>query len=783
MTPEQRSETDRCIFREANDAFVIIRPADQQVLDVNPAAQRLAGLRRKQLLGINLAVLLEGARPGALAELVHACQTTGYFAPADGYHLKTPGGGRRAAQVSASRIHTEPEPLGLVVIRDVSGQKQAEEALRENEACLRLALEAARMGTWEWDPGNGRMTLSPAAYRLFGLAPEAFGGTFEAFLACVHEEDRERIRHAVGPTPGGGPGPDVEYRLRRGSDGSYRWQLGRALPVWDAEGRVVRWFGTCTDIHDKKEAEAKLRERAEEVEKLMELMPVSVWIARDPGCQTITGNRAGYDLLRMPAGANLSQSAPAGERPTRFRVYRGGKEIPPHELPMQYAAAHGVDVRAVEEDLVFDDGAVVPVYGSATPLFDERGRVRACIAAFMDVSELRRLEEELRQKMAELAEADRQKDDFLAMLGHELRNPVAAVLSSVERLRLRGPPDPVTQGATERIGRQVQHLTRLLDDLLDATRIRRGTIRLQREPLELAAVVAQAVETIRPLLDARKHQLTVSLPPEPMRLEADLTRLVQVVSNLLHNAAKYTPEGGRIGLAAEREAGEVVLQVRDTGNGIPAELLPRVFDLFRQGEQSLARSEGGLGIGLTLVKGLVELHGGSVQALSEGPGQGSLFVVRLPVGAAPQGPPLVGGGEEGGRPPDARRILLVEDNRDIAEGFALLFKDLGHEVRVVHDGPAALEVAQAFRPELVLLDIGLPGMDGWEVARRVRKLPGLENPVLAAVTGYAQEEDRRRSAEAGVDYHLVKPVDLTALRELIAGLGPPVGRRSPGSEG
>jgi CheY-like chemotaxis protein len=264
-------------------------------------------------------------------------------------------------------------------------------------------------------------------------------------------------------------------------------------------------------------------------------------------------------------------------------------------------------------------------------------------------------------------------------------------------------------------------------------------------------------------------------------LEADLTRLVQVVSNLLHNAAKYTPEGGEIALAAERKGGEVVLQVRDTGKGIPAELLPRVFDLFRQGEQTLARPEGGLGIGLTLVKGLVELHGGRVEAFSEGLGKGSLFVVRLPVWQeAPQAPSLAGGRGDGGRPPEARRILLVEDNRDIAEGFALLLQDLGHEVRVAHDGPAALEVALSFRPELVLLDIGLPSMDGWEVARRMRELPGLEDPVLAAMTGYAQEEDRRRSAEAGVAYHLVKPVELTALQELIAGLGPPVRRPSPG---
>jgi two-component system CheB/CheR fusion protein len=356
-----------------------------------------------------------------------------------------------------------------------------------------------------------------------------------------------------------------------------------------------------------------------------------------------------------------------------------------------------------------------------------------------------------------------------------LRNPVAAVLSSVDHLRLSGPPDPLTREATGRIGRQMKHLARLLDDLLDVTRIRSGTVQLRREPVELAAVVAQAVETSRPFVDAGGHRLTVSVPAEAVRLNADLTRLVQVVSNLLHNAAKYTPEGGEIALNAERAGGEVVLRVRDNGKGIPAALLPRLFDLFRQEGHAPGRPEGGLGLGLAVVKGLVQMHDGSVEARSEGPGRGSEFVVRLPVLAeapvAPQPMPPVKGGEECPRPREAHRILVVDDNVDLAENFALLFKALGHEVRLAHNGPAALESAQAFRPEFVLLDLGLPGMDGWEVARWLRQLPGLEAVVLAALTGYGQEEDRRRSEEAGINYHLVKPVELSVLQEVFVGLG------------
>ncbi len=376
----------------------------------------------------------------------------------------------------------------------------------------------------------------------------------------------------------------------------------------------------------------------------------------------------------------------------------------------------------------------------------------------------------------DVQEADRRKNEFLAMLAHELRNPLAPIRNAVQILRLRGPMQPELQDVRDMIERQVQHLVRLVDDLLDVSRITRGKIQLQMEPVDVAAVVGRAVETSRPLLDARKHQLSVSLPTESLRVQADPVRLGQVLSNLLNNAAKYTEEGGRIWLSAEREGKEILLRVRDTGVGIPPHMLASVFDLFTQVDRSLDRSEGGLGIGLTLVRRLVELHAGSVQAFSAGPNQGSEFVVRLPALTAEPFPRM---SSNGAGMPSAEstqhRILVVDDNVDAADSLALLLHLAGHEVRVCHDGPAAVAAAQDFHPDIVLLDIGLPGMDGYEVARRLREQEALAEALLVALTGYGQEEDLRRSQEAGFDHHLVKPVEPATLFTLFASLRSPEG--------
>ncbi|HXG09974.1 MAG TPA: ATP-binding protein, partial [Gemmataceae bacterium] len=397
--------------------------------------------------------------------------------------------------------------------------------------------------------------------------------------------------------------------------------------------------------------------------------------------------------------------------------------------------------------------------------------VRRALREAAERAERQRLQEELRQRAEALAEADRRKDEFLALLSHELRNPLAPIRNALQIMRLHGPLDPTLEKARDIIERQVRHLSRLVDDLLDVSRITRGKITLRKERLDLSAVARLAIEIARPLIDKRQHQLIVTTATEPLWVEADPVRLEQIISNLLNNAAKYTDPGGRVWLTTERADDWAVLRVRDTGIGIPQEIQAHIFDLFIQADRSLDRSQGGLGIGLTLVRRLVEMHGGTIEAFSPGPGQGSEFIVRLPL-AVPRveetgsagAPPLRGAGRAAAPP---RRVLVVDDNRDGADSLAMLLRFWKHQVAVVYDGPSALESVQTEQPDVVLLDIGLPGMDGYEVARHLRQQ--LEHqPVLVALTGYGQDEDRRRSREAGFDYHLTKPVDPDALQEVLA---------------
>ncbi len=400
-------------------------------------------------------------------------------------------------------------------------------------------------------------------------------------------------------------------------------------------------------------------------------------------------------------------------------------------------------------------------FAVANSFLDVPGQEPLLLSIFHDVTDRRRAEEAMR-------EADRQKDEFLAVLAHELRNPLATIRAALEVLRLRGPDRREAAGwAREMIGRQLAHLVRLVDDLLDTSRLSLGKIALRREPVDLADVVAQAVEASRPLIGSRGQALTVEPPREPIRLSADRTRLVQVVSNLLSNAAKYTDPGGRITLAAGREGEEAVVRVRDTGIGIRAEILPRVFDLFEQAGRSQDRALGGLGIGLALVKRLVELHGGVVEAHSDGPGRGSEFIVRLPLAPEEVGPRPAAPAEGQSPGGPGRRVLVVDDNADAAESLAVLLRMRGHEVHVARDGPQALETARAVRPEVVLLDLALPGLDGYEVAAQLRGHPELRRARLVAVTGYGRDEDRRRTRAAGFDEHLVKPVDLADLEGVL----------------
>jgi CheY-like chemotaxis protein/nitrogen-specific signal transduction histidine kinase len=392
---------------------------------------------------------------------------------------------------------------------------------------------------------------------------------------------------------------------------------------------------------------------------------------------------------------------------------------------------------------------------------DDQGRVLHWFGTNTDITERMQIE-------LELEAADRRKDEFLAILAHELRNPLAALRNALEIIRLVGNDGKVVEESRALMVRQLDQMVRLVDDLTDISRIRREKLRLKKERVALASIIRTAVETSRALIDEAGHHLTLDLPEEPILLEADANRLAQVFSNLLSNAAKYTERGGEIFLTVRREGPEAVVSVRDTGVGIPADQLPHIFEMFAQVDQSLERSRGGLGIGLTLVRRLAELHGGSAEARSEGAGKGSEFVIRLPVledaGTMTHEPAQLDG-KAGG--PGKGRVLLVDDNRDTAVSLATVLKASGYEVRVAYDGEEGIATAERFRPQIVLLDISLPKLNGYAVARRLRAQPGGKEMVLIATTGWGQDDDRRRSFEAGFDHHMVKPIDPVALQNLL----------------
>jgi PAS domain S-box-containing protein len=430
-------------------------------------------------------------------------------------------------------------------------------------------------------------------------------------------------------------------------------------------------------------------------------------------------------------------------------------------LPVHALRAAAADGRFVAEGWrIRKDGSAFWAHVTITALRDSERRLLGFAKVTRDMTERRRMEA--------LEEASRQTRQFLAMLGHELRNPLAPISNAVSIMHAHPITDPLLARCRDLIDRQVNHLSRLVDDLLDASRIASGKIELRREPIDVSQALRRAVESSRPLIEARGQRLDVTLPPEPVPVNGDLIRLSQVVQNLLNNAAKFTPDGGRIELSLVREGNVAVIRVRDSGIGIAPELLPKVFDLFAQGDRGLDRSEGGLGIGLTLVREIAQMHGGSVHASSDGEGRGAEFQVRLPVLAgagtdmtdARPGAP----GTQGGA---AQRILIIDDNHDAADSMATLLRLWGHQTWSAHDGYAALALASEHAPQIVLLDIGLPGMDGYEVAHKLRELDGTQRSVLVAVTGYGQAEDRLRSREAGFDHHLVKPVDIDALRRLL----------------
>ena len=469
-------------------------------------------------------------------------------------------------------------------------------------------------------------------------------------------------------------------------------------------------------------------------------------------------------LQEVKAGAGAILLPEEAATPAHNSALRQVLSVQPpwSDLPVLILTRPGADSAETRE--------AVRTLGNVT-LLERPVRVATLVSVVQSALRARDRQYQIRQHLVERARAeeslrlaDQRKDEFLATLGHELRNPLAPLMTAVQLLKATGAKDPVAARVSAVMDRQINHLARLVNDLLEVSRITRGLIEVQREPVDLALVVHSALDTSRPALDAAGHELSVELPPEPVTLHGDAVRLTQVFANLLTNAAKYTNAGGQISIRVQRAGDRAIVSVRDNGIGIAPDQLASVFDMFTQVDRSNRRAQGGLGIGLTLVRSLVEMHGGRVEARSRGLGLGSEFVVDLPVVA---GRALASGGPKTPEKFPRRRVLIVDDNCDAAETLGELLSTLGVTVSVAHSGRAALAMLESFGPDAVLLDIGMPEMDGYEVARRIRSTPAHADLLLIALTGWGQEHDQRRSHAAGFNHHVVKPPDLDRLRSLL----------------
>ena len=686
----------------------------------------------------------------------------------------------------------------VLVHEDVTQARRAEDKLRDSEERLQRALWAGRLNVWDWNIETDIVECSDNAKEFWGIDV----GHVRDFVSAIHPDDVERATEGARDTP---PGQDyvAEYRLIK-PGGEVRWvqSRGRVLPGDD--GRPGRMLGVTVDITDLKLAEEATRLLADAGEvlgasldyhtTLQNLARVVVprfadWCAVD--LLTDTG-----ELKRMavfhPDPERVAQATELFERypPSRSTPYGAwhvietrepewAAEITPEMLD---AATRDPEHRALVLRLALRSYISVPLtargatIGVLTLVHAESGRRyrESDVSLALDLARRAAAAVDNAQLYQQLRAEDRRKDEFLATLAHELRNPLAPIRTGLALLRASNDPSQ-TARTREVMDRQLQHMVRLIDDLLDLSRVTRGRVQLEREQADLASVIGTAIEASRPLIDNAGLRLSVKLPDAPVLVDVDRTRMSQVLSNLLNNAAKFTPRGGRIEVEAvvQDDEREVTVRVRDTGVGLPAQMLTHIFEMFSQVGDAQARTQGGLGIGLTLVKRLVELHGGRVWAESEGPGRGSTFIVRIP---------RVPESAEAPQPPDepspaprslpARRVLVVDDNADAAEMLAALLEADGHDVRTAFSGPSALELVEAFHPHVVFLDIGMPGMSGYELAQRLRAKATLRDTMLVAVSGWGQDEDRRRSKEAGLDHHLTKPVDPRAVQELVGQVRP-----------
>jgi two-component system CheB/CheR fusion protein len=746
MLYEQR-ESLRVTLASIGDA-VISTDRDGQVTFMNPVAEELTGWRQEEALRRPLTdifkILNEETRKPVENPVAKVLQQGVIIGLANHTLLIARDGTERPIDDSAAPIRdSQGNILGVILIfRDVTERRRAEEANLRLAAIVESSDDAIIGKTLD----GIIMSWNAGAERIFGYSAEEVLGRHISILAPPERSDEipkilERIRS--------GERIDHYETIRRRKDGQ-RIRISLTVsPIRDASGKIIGISKIARDITERKRAEEELRKSEEQLRAIFNQTTVGI-AQTDLTGRFLFVNQRYCEIVGRPM-----------EEVLRLRMQDlTHPEDLPHNLALFERMIAGGPAFVLEKRYIRPDGSYVWVSSSVSVVKDPQGHPQYTIVVVQDITDRKKAEEAIK-------EANSRKDEFLAMLVHELRNPLAPISNTLKLMQLRGIQDPVLKRSLDIMDRQVQHLTRLVDDLLDISRITQGKITLRKEPVELRILLTHAVETSRSLIETHQHELSVSLPERPIYVEVDPIRLEQVVVNLLTNAAKYTDPGGRIGLICESEEDQVVIRVWDTGIGIPSEMLDQIFDLFTQIDQSLARSRGGLGIGLTLVRSLVEMHGGSVSAYSAGLNQGSEFVVRLPISPkTPLEQPHVIS-ETTKRDQQRLRILVVDDNIDAAVTLGEMLELWGHEVRVVYDGLSAIETASSYQPDIIILDIGLPRMNGYEVARKLRQEANLSQITLVALTGYGQGEDQDPFREAKFDYHFTKPIDLAALRRIL----------------
>jgi PAS domain S-box-containing protein len=776
---------------ESSDDAIVSKTLDGVVTSWNAGAERIFGWTAAEAVGRSITLVIPPERldeERVILEKLRRGERINHFET-----VRVAKDGRRldiSLTVSPIRDADGRVVGASKVARDVTDRKRADERIRASEGRLRF-LEALAAATRPLtDPAEVMAVAARLLAEQVGADRCAYAEVEDAAVYVITGDHARAGASIVGRWPVAAFGAE-HHRLMLAGDAyvvedsetddrippadreAYRATEIRAVvcvPL-HKDGRFTaamavhqrtlrRWTpaevelvatvaGRCWETLERARANRALRESEARYRAIVEATPECVKLVAPDGT-LLQMNRAGLEMIEGDESAL-------------------GACVYPVVAPEHRAAFRAFNERVCRGEggtLTFD---IVGLKGTRRHMETTAVPLPAPAGGYVQLAVTRDVTAQTRANEA-LREADRRKDEFLAVLAHELRNPLAPLRNGLEVIRLAGDDPAAVAKARAMMDRQLGHMVRLIDDLLDVSRITRGKMTLRRGRVALADAVGAAVETARPLIDAAGHALTVALPPDPVVLDADLTRLAQVFANLLTNAAKYTPRGGRIALTAERRPGEVAVAVRDTGVGVPPEHLAGIFDMFSQVDRTLERSAGGLGIGLALVRGLVEMHGGSVAAASDGPGAGSTFTVRLPVADVPA--PAAPAGDDGDAEAAAgRRILVADDNRDAAASLAALLRLRGNEVRTAHDGAEAVTAAETFRPDAILMDVGMPRLNGYDAARRIRERPWGRGVRIIALTGWGQEADRERSRAAGCDGHLVKPVALADLDALLAGAG------------